>query len=89
MPLKNGMSKSATLDEIHCCFLMGKARVTPRKFVSIQHLELTAAVLSAKCGKFIKKELQLECTLETCWTDSKVVLGYIQNKHEKVQDFCS
>ena len=66
-------------DEIYCCFLMGKGRVTPRKFVSIPHLELAAAVLSARCGKFIKKKLQLECTHETFWTDSKVVLGYIQN----------
>ena len=58
---------------------MGKTRVTPRTFVSTSRLELTAAVLSAKCGKFIKKELQLECTHETFWTDSKVVLEYIQN----------
>ena len=62
-------------DEIQYCFLMGKARVTPMKFVSIPRLELTAAVLSAKCGKFIKKELQLECAHETFWTDSKMVLG--------------
>ena len=54
---------------------MGKARITPKKFVSVPCLELTAAVLSAKCGKFIKKELQLECAHETFWTDSKMVLG--------------
>ena len=66
-------------DKIHCCFLMGKARVNPRKFLSIPRLELTAAVLSAKCGKFLKKELQLECTHETFWTDSKRVIEYIQN----------
>ena len=58
---------------------MGKAGITPRKFVSVPHLELTAAVLSPKCGKFMKKEPQLECKHETFWTDSKVVLGYIQN----------
>ena len=33
------------------------------------------AVLSTKCGMFIKKELQLECTHATFWT--KVALGYI------------
>ena len=49
-------------DEIHWYFLSGKARVTPRKFASVLRLELTATVLSAKCDKFIKKELQLECT---------------------------
>ena len=66
---------------------MGKARVTPRKFVSIPHLELTEAVLSAKCGKFIKKELHLECILETFWTDSKVVLGYILNNTKRFKIF--
>ena len=44
-------------DGIHCYFLMRKARVTSRKLVSIPRLELTAAVLSAKCGKFLQKEL--------------------------------
>ena len=52
-------------DKIHCCFLMGKARVTFRKFVSIPRLELTAAVLLAKCGRFIKKELKLENTQQS------------------------
>ena len=66
---------------------MGKARVTPRKFVSIPRLELTAVVLSAKCSKFIKKELQLEHTHETFWTDSKVVLGYIQNNTKRFKIF--
>ena len=46
---------------------MGKARVTTKMFVSIPPFELTAAVLSAKYGKFMKKELQLECTDETFW----------------------
>ena len=72
--------------EIYCCFSV-EARVNPRKFVSIPHLELTAAVLSAKCGKFIKKKLQLECTHETFWTDSKVVLGYIQNNPKRFKNF--
>ena len=74
-------------DEMHCCFLMGKARVTPTKFVSIPHLELTAVVLSAKCGKFKKKELQLECTHETFWNYSKVILGYIKNNTKMFKIF--
>ena len=74
-------------DEIHCCFLMGKARVTLRKFVSIPCLELTAAVLSANFSKFKKKELQLECKHETFWTDSKKVLGYIQNNTKRFKIF--
>ena len=52
-------------DSIHCCFLMGKAGVTPKKFVSITRLELIAAVLSEKCGKFIKKKLQLDVHMKS------------------------
>ena len=51
------------------------------------YLELTAVVLSAKCGKFIRKELQLESTHETFWTDSKVVLGYIHNNTKRFTIF--
>ena len=39
---------------IHCCFLLGKARVTPKKFVLIPHLELVAAVLSVKVANFLE-----------------------------------
>ena len=48
---------------------------------------MTAVVLPAKCGKFIKKELQLECTHATFWTDSKVVLGYIHNNTKRFTIF--
>ena len=43
---------------IHCCFLEGKARVTPKKFVSIPCLELVAAVLSVKVAIFLKKTVE-------------------------------
>ena len=46
---------------IHCNFIMGKARVSPKKYISIPHLELVAATLSVKMAKFIKKELNIDC----------------------------
>ena len=72
---------------IHCCFLVGKTRVTPKKFVSMPHLELVAAVLSEKLGNFLKKELKIHCFRETYWSDSKVVLGYIRNNTKKFKIF--
>lgn len=55
---------------------MGKARVAPSKMVSIQHLKLTAAVVSVRVSGMLRQELQYECVEEIFWTDSKVVLGY-------------
>ena len=65
---------------------MGKSRVTPKKYVTIPHLELVAAVLSVKIAALIRRELDIEWKNETFWTDSKVVLGYI-NKTKKFKIF--
>ena len=46
-------------ERIHCCFLVGKARVTPKNFVSIPRLKFVAAVLSAKVENSLKKELEI------------------------------
>ena len=58
---------------------MRKSRVAPKKYVTIPHLELVAAVLSVKILALIRRELDTEWKNETFWTDSKVVLGYINN----------
>ena len=47
-------------DEVQCCFVMGKSRVAPLKFVSVPRLELVAAVLAAKLSAVIVRELQFE-----------------------------
>ena len=41
--------------KIHCSLLVGKSRVTPKKFLSTPRLELTAAVLSVKMVCLIKR----------------------------------
>ena len=63
--------------KIHCSLLVGKSRVTPKKFLSTPRLELTATVLSVKMACLIKKELNLGNITERFWTDSQVVLVYI------------
>ena len=59
---------------------MGKSRVTPKKYVTIPCPEFIAAVLSVKIAALIRKELDI-------WTDSKVVLGYINNNTKKFKIF--
>ena len=74
-------------ENIQCSLIMGKAKVAPKKFVSIPKLELVAAVLSVKTSNMIKKELQLQQLDEYFWTDSRVVLGYIANDAKAFKTF--
>ena len=50
--------------KIQCCLLMGKLRVTPKKYMTILRLELVAAVLSVKIAALIKRRLNIECKNE-------------------------
>ncbi|GAA6096907.1 uncharacterized protein LOC110438294, partial, partial [Tachysurus ichikawai] len=51
------MQNSANM--VHVAFMLGKARVTPLKPITIPRLELSAAVLAVKVDIMLKKELQL------------------------------
>ena len=62
---------------VKCCFLLGKAVVAPIKFVSVPRLELTAAVLAAKVTNFVINELDTKFFKVFLWTDSTVVLRYM------------
>lgn len=74
-------------DEIHCSFLIGKARVSPLKIITIPRLELTAAVVSVSMSNILREELNLIDVDEFFWTDSKVVLGYINNDARRFHTF--
>ena len=71
------------LKKIHCSLVMGKSRVVPLKLVTIPWLELTAAVCSVRVSKQIHCELEYEIDDDYYWTDSKVVLGYINNESRR------
>ena len=58
---------------------MSKSRVAPIKMITIPRLELTAALVSAKVNALLQKELEFEVLKQVFWTDSQIVLSYINN----------
>lgn len=86
---KNGYGQCSYLRavngrEVHCALVIAKSRVAPLKVVTISRLELTAAVLSVKVSLFLKKEINLPIDREYFCTDSKVVLGYMNNEAYRI-----
>ena len=73
--------------KVHVSFVMGKARVTPKKTVSIPRLELAAATISVNIGDKLKDELEYEDIKDYYWTDSKVVLGFISNESRRFHTY--
>ncbi|XP_027897195.1 uncharacterized protein LOC114159423 [Xiphophorus couchianus] len=61
-------------------FVMGKAKLAPRPEHTVPRLELCAAVLAVELADFISSELDVYVDATTFYTDSKVVLGYINNE---------
>ena len=66
--------------EVHVSFLMAKSRVPPIKPLSIPRMELTAAVVSVNVTTMLKSELDYENLKSVYYTDSEVVIGYINNE---------
>ncbi|XP_057686666.1 uncharacterized protein LOC130912537 [Corythoichthys intestinalis] len=76
-------------DNVHCALVTAKTRVAPIKVITIPRLELTAAVVSITVSNMLKDELGLTQVDEYFWTDSKVVLGYINNEARRFHTFVS
>ena len=60
-------------------FVMGKAKVAPSSGHTIPRLELCGAVLAVEMADTIKEQLKIETENMYFYTDSQVVLGYINN----------
>ena len=73
---------------IHCGLVMAKSRVTPIKFVSIPRLELAVATLPMKVSVMLRKELTIHSKFkEYFWTDTQVVLSYINSNSKRFKIF--
>lgn len=62
----------------HCSFLMSKSRLAPLKPTTIPRLELAAAVEAVKINKLLQKELEVPLQESVYWSDSMIVLWYLQ-----------
>jgi hypothetical protein len=72
---------------VSASLVMAKVRVALTKITTIPRLELSAAALWVKVSKFIAEEFEISNLKVYYWTDSKVVLGYINNESRRFQIF--
>ena len=73
---------------IHFGLVMAKLRVTPTKSVAISRLKLAAAALSVKVSVMLQKKMTIHSKIkEYFWTDSQVVLSYINNNSKRFKIF--
>lgn len=72
---------------IYCSIVMAKAHLAPLKQLTIPRLELTAATLSVKLDTMIRRELDIPIRESIFWTDSTIVLQYINNRERRFQTF--
>lgn len=75
--------------ECHLGFVMGKSKLTPRPAHTVPRLELCAAVLAVEMADFIKGELDIDIHSVKFYTDSRIVLGYINNTSRRFYVYVS
>ncbi|XP_033728036.1 uncharacterized protein LOC117317344 [Pecten maximus] len=67
----------------HLSFVLGKAKVAPSHGHTIPRLELCAALLATQLKDTVTRQLDYDMDNITMYTDSRVILGYIQNERRR------
>lgn len=67
--------------------LMAKSRVAPIKPTTIPRLELCGAVVGSRLYEKVATSLRVTISRVYCWTDSTIVLGWLQMLPTKLQPF--
>ncbi len=65
---------------IHVSFVMARSRVAPRKQLTKPRLELCAALTGAQLAQLINSELTIPIDKTVLWSDSTVVLTWLQSE---------
>ena len=73
--------------KLHCSLVIGKSRVAPNKITTIPKLELTSSLLTVKMSIMLRRELKYNNAKEYIWTDSQIVLSYVNNDAGKFHVF--
>lgn len=53
------LSMSNKYQQVHCAFVIGKARVAPLKPVTIPRMELTTATVAVRMDRMLQEELEV------------------------------
>ena len=61
-------------------FVFASSKVAPKAAASIPRLELCAAVGAAQSAQYVKSELKTDVHLMQYYSDSNIVLGYLNNR---------
>ena len=67
----------------HIGFVMGKSKLAPHPPHTVPRLELCGAVLAVEMAELITEELDTDIHKVTFYTDSRIVLGYINNDNRR------
>ena len=60
--------------------IFSRARITPKKPLSIPRLELMVLLIGVRSLRFVSKELGLESTQRIIWTDFQCILNWLKGK---------
>ena len=67
--------------------IMAKCRLAPMRKLTIVRLELAAATLAARQHSLVKEELGIEIDSDHYWSDSMIVLKYIENEDKRFHTY--
>ena len=70
-------------------FVMGKAKLAPSHGQTIPRLELCAALLATQVAQIVQENLRMRIDKVQYFTDSRVVLGYLNNRTRRFYNYVS